>query len=130
LRLSVHFVWFCHRAAAKTSLRPTTKGTPVQNLVQIEDIREMRRLQGIEDVELEQQIRDLHVGDFVRLTLLKGALMEPTGETVEVRITSIKGAIFTGKLRAKPTSHCLAQLAAGAGLRFTAAHIHSCCAVR
>jgi hypothetical protein len=42
-----------------------------------------------------------------------------------VRITSIRGADFRGKLVAKPASSGLAELNAGSALVFTASQIHS-----
>jgi len=95
------------------------------NPVPIENIEEMRRREGIDDVELRSEIRDLQVGDSVRLTLMTGTFLSPAGETIVVRITSIKGCTFRGKLTTKPASACLAELKAGAPIRFTAAHIHS-----
>ena len=64
--------------------------------LQIENIDEMRRREGIDDVALRDEIRGLKVGDFVKLTLLSG-----------------------------PASAALSDLRAGAALAFTAAHIHS-----
>src|SRR5205085_433286 len=90
----------------------------------IEDIEAMRRLQGIDDVELREGIRGLQAGDFVKLTLRSGTKPFPT-ETLLVRITSIRGATFRGKLADRPAAAGLADLAAGAVLVFTAAHIHS-----
>jgi len=92
------------------------------NPVEIEDIEEMRRLQGIDDVKLREEIRGLRVGDMVRLTFLTG-----TGsfETLLVRITSLRGRAFRGKLAGKPASAGLKKLRAASVLAFTAAHIHS-----
>jgi hypothetical protein len=90
--------------------------------VLIENIEAMRRQQGIDDVELHDEIRGLVVGDVVWLTLLAG---ERAAETVPVRITAIAGPHFRGKLTARPTSTALATLRPGAALEFTADHIHS-----
>jgi hypothetical protein len=94
------------------------------NPVQIENIEEMRRREGIDDVELRAEVRGLAVGDIVNLTLLPG-----TGpfaaETLRVRITSITGSAFRGKLVSKPVSAGLEQLRVGAAIVFSAAHIHS-----
>jgi hypothetical protein len=92
--------------------------------VEIQNIEDMRRREGIEDVELRQAIRGLRVGAFVRLTLVAGA-NGSAGETVLVRITSIRGDAFRGKLASSPTSAGLAGLRAGLALAFTGAHIHS-----
>ena len=40
----------------------------MRNLFVVEDIEEMRRRQGIEDIELQEEIRGLKIGDFVKLT--------------------------------------------------------------
>jgi hypothetical protein len=92
--------------------------------LQIQDIEEMRRRAGIEDVELRQAIRVLRVGALVKITLLTG---EPAaaGETLLVRITSIRGGAFRGKLTSRPTSAALSGLCVGRALAFTASHIHS-----
>ena len=65
--------------------------------VAIEEIEQMRRQQGIEDAELRREIRGLRVGDRVKLTFLPGAT-SAAGETLLVRITSINGRAFRGKL--------------------------------
>jgi hypothetical protein len=90
--------------------------------VEIENIEEMRRREGIEDVELREEIRGLRVGDLVKLTFLTGA---HSSETLLVRITSIRGAAFRGKLANGPTSAGLSSLRVGSPVAFTAAHIHS-----
>ena len=94
----------------------------MRQAVEIENIEEMRRREGIDDVELRDAIRKLRVGDFVKLTLLDGA---KSAETLVVRITNIKGALFRGKLASNPTCAGLSKLAAGSPLAFTTAHIHS-----
>ena len=88
--------------------------------VPLENIEELRREQGIDDVELRMEIRALKAGDFVKLTFLIGAAFE----TLLVRITSIRGSAFRGKLVKKPSSRGLAKLV-GAPIEFTTAHIHS-----
>ena len=90
----------------------------------IEDIAEMRRRRGIADDDLRDEIRDLAVGDLVRLTLRAGD-QTPAGETLEVRITGIRGAEFRGALAGTPASKGLADLPVGYPIAFTAAHIHS-----
>jgi hypothetical protein len=92
------------------------------NVVKLENIEEMRREEGIDDVELRTGIRRLKVGDFVKLTFLSGAT---AFETLSVRITSIRGSAFRGKLAKAPTSAGLSGLEAGASVVFTTAHIHS-----
>ncbi|HEX4590491.1 MAG TPA: hypothetical protein VH120_11210 [Gemmataceae bacterium] len=91
--------------------------------VLIEDIAGMRRRQGIDDVDLRDDIRGLAVGDLVRLTLRTE--QSPAGETVVVRITEVGAAGFRGALAGKPASRQLAALGAGFAFAFTADHIHS-----
>ena len=90
--------------------------------VEIENIEEMRRREGIDDVELREGIRGLRVGDFARLTLRAGA---KAAETVVVRITGICGSAYQGRLARQPTSAGLAHLRVGAPVAFAADHIHS-----
>jgi hypothetical protein len=90
--------------------------------VEIENIEEKRRRVGIEDVELREEIRGLRAGDFVNLTFLADS---HASETLSVRITSIRGPAFRGKLTDSPTSAALAGLRAGSLVVFTRAHIHS-----
>ncbi len=92
--------------------------------VEIENIEEMRRMAGIDDVELRGAIRALRVGDHVKLTFLPDA-RPSAGETLLVRITSIRGSRFRGTLATRPASQALGELRAGSRLIFTAAHIHS-----
>jgi len=96
----------------------------VDKPVEIENIEERRCRLGIEDVELREAIRGLRVGDHVRLTILTGA-KSSAGETLVVRITRITGSEFRGKLADGLLSPDLPGLRAGAGLAFTANHIHS-----
>jgi hypothetical protein len=96
----------------------------MRNPVEIEDIEDLRRRQGIEDVELWEEIRGLAVGALVKLTLLTGPTLS-SGETLRVRITRIRGGAFRGKLAESPTCPGLANLRTGSPLAFTTAHIHS-----
>jgi hypothetical protein len=90
--------------------------------VEFEDIQEMRRKEGISDVELRQTIRKLVIGDFVKVTLLTSP---KSFQTLLVRITSIRGSTFRGTLAHKPDSFGLAQVPVGVSIPFTTAHIHS-----
>src|SRR5262245_47042086 len=92
--------------------------------VEIENIAEMRRREGIEDEELEEEIRRLQIGDAVKLTFLTSA-RSFSGETLQVRITQIRGEAFRGKLAGSPASPGLSALRAGSTVAFTADHIHS-----
>jgi hypothetical protein len=92
--------------------------------VQFENIEEMRRQAGIEDVELRQAIRTLRVGDYVRITPLTGGHSSP-GRTVLARITRIDGDGFRGKLAGRAASSPRRGLNIGSAVAFTAAHIHS-----
>ena len=92
--------------------------------VEIENIGEMRRREGIEDVELGEAIDALRAGDFVKLTFLTG-LKAFAGETLWVRITSIRGQVFRGKLANRPAFNGLSRLRVGSAVTFTRDHIHS-----
>jgi hypothetical protein len=96
----------------------------MRQLIEIENIEEMRRREGIDDAELRQAIRGLRVGDLVNVTLLT-ASKSFTGETLQVQITDVKGSAFRGKLTQKPVSPRLARLGAEFAVSFRAAHIHS-----
>ena len=82
----------------------------------------MRRREGIEDVELREMVRGLGKGDHVNLRFLTG---EKTFETWLVRITSVKGSVFRGKLTSRSADEGRSILAIGATVIFKAAHIHS-----
>ena len=92
--------------------------------LEIENIEDLRRRAGIQDEELEKEIRDLAIGDHVKVTLLSPT--KPfSAETLLVRITGIRGSVFKGKLARRPNCPGLSRLSAGASLTFQAAHIHS-----
>jgi hypothetical protein len=97
--------------------------------LQIQDIEDMRRRVGIDDAELRAAIRGLRAGALVKLTLLAGEPGAP-GETLLVRITSVRGGTFRGKLASRPTSAGLSGLQVGRRLAFTASHIHSLARMR
>src|SRR5947209_20416805 len=88
------------------------KGTIMVNPAVIENIEAMRRQEGIDDVQLREEVRGLKVGDLVKLTLLTDA-KSSTSETLAVRITSVRGRIFHGELAGKPTSAGLSTLRVG-----------------
>jgi hypothetical protein len=92
--------------------------------IEIENIEEMRFREGIDDVELREELRGLHVGDLVKLTHLTGPAPF-AAETLLVRVTSIRGHALRGKLANRPASIGLSKLRVGAVLAFTTAHIHS-----
>jgi hypothetical protein len=94
----------------------------MRNAVEIEDIEQKRLRVGVDDVELRSEIPGLHVGDIVKLTFLVGTT---SYETLSVRITSINGSAFRGKLADSPVSPDLAGLRVGSPVAFAAAHIHS-----
>ncbi len=96
----------------------------MRRLLEIEDIEELRTMEGIDDVELRDEIRGLRAGDFVKLTF-RTETQPFARETLSVRITSIRGRAFRGKLTQGPTLIGLPELRAGSLVRFTAAHIHS-----
>ncbi len=96
----------------------------MRNPIVVEDIERMRRRQGIDDAELRDEIRQLRIGDFVKLTLL-ARTGSGAGETLPVRITRIRGSIFCGELAVRPTFNGLPKLRLGSPVRFTTSHIHS-----
>jgi hypothetical protein len=98
--------------------------TDMRQPINLENIAELRRRQGIDDIELRQAIRGLKIGDVVKLTHLTGE-GEFMGETLLVRITSIRGSKFRGKLASKPASTHPSGLVIGTGVGFSADQIHS-----
>lgn len=94
----------------------------MQNTVEIENIEELRRREGIDDAELRLEIRELRVGDFVKLTAVSGAT---SFASFLVRVTSMRDSVFRGKVETKLSAAGLAKVALGSPLVFTAAHIHS-----
>jgi hypothetical protein len=96
----------------------------MRSVVEIEDIEAMRRCQGIDDVELHEEVRGLRAGDLVRVTLVTYT-DSLRGETLSVRITSICGGAFRGRLLGKPRLVGLSKLKAGSMVCFAACHIHS-----
>jgi hypothetical protein len=90
----------------------------------IENIEERRLLLGIDDVELRREISGLRAGDTVNVTLLTDSFALK-GETLQVRITRIRGRAFHGKLTVKPASSTLRGLRIGSPLAFSANQIHS-----
>jgi hypothetical protein len=98
------------------------KGATVRAAIAIENIDEMRRREGIDDIELHEDIRRLRVGDHVRLTFMA----EPgLRETLSVRITRIRGGEFRGRLAGRPARPHLLGLRSDETLAFTADQIHS-----
>jgi hypothetical protein len=89
---------------------------------EIQDIEEMRRQEGIDDIDLRVGIRALKVGDVVKISLITGA---STFETLQVRITSIRESAFRGKLADGQTCTRRSRQWSGKPLAFTTAHIHS-----
>ena len=94
----------------------------MRNSIEIEDIEEMRRAAGIDDVELRHDIRGLRAGDIVKLTFSAGPR---AFESLSVRITSIRASVFRGKLVNGPVCRALSQLHNGSPVAFTSNHIHS-----
>src|SRR5260370_18731968 len=96
----------------------------MRHIVEIEDIEDLRRREGIEDVELGNAIRALAVGDVVKLTFLTGVTPN-AGEPLRVRITRIEDGEFRGRLGSAAATASLSSLRAGSSIAFTSAHIHS-----
>ncbi len=90
--------------------------------IKIENIDDLRRCEGIDDVELHADIGRLRVGDQVMLTFLSGPSLR---ETLPVRITRIRGEQFRGRLTGRPARPKLLGLKADAMVTFTAGQIHS-----
>lgn len=88
--------------------------------IQLENIEAMRHQAGIEDEELRAAITELRIGDHVRLTVLPDRA-PAAPRTVVVRITSIRGPEFRGKMTDQRDSAELSRLQ----VAFTSAHIHS-----
>ena len=63
-------------------------------------------------------------GDFVKRTVVVGPDSE-WGETLRVRITSIRGEVFRGKLASRPSAAAFANLELGSSIVFRRGHIHS-----
>jgi hypothetical protein len=92
--------------------------------VEIENIEELRRCAGVDDVALREAIRGLRVGDCVKLTFLNGG-GSGVGETLLVRITQIRNSAFRGELIERPVMRCRSKPRIGSRIGFTTAHIHS-----
>jgi hypothetical protein len=90
--------------------------------IQIENIDELRRCNGIDDIELHDEIGRLRVGDHVLLTFLSGTNLRTT---LAVRITRIRAGRFRGRLAARPAQPNLLGLPTNAMVAFTAGQIHS-----
>lgn len=90
--------------------------------IDLEDIDSMRLQLGVDDVDLRDRIKQLVVGDCVRLTFLstiKG------NHTLMVRITSAKNGAFRGRLLQVPVKMAPSALRVGILIPFAAEHIHS-----
>jgi hypothetical protein len=97
----------------------------MRNHIVIENIYDLRRREGIADMELEREILGLQVGDHVKLTFLIGD-NSFAGETLLVRITRIQADSFRGKLVDSPAGVNLgSSLHAGSAIAFTHEQIHS-----
>src|SRR5262245_57365034 len=92
--------------------------------VEIENIEELRRSAGIDDAELHEEIRGLRPGDQVRLTFLVDG-KAPASATVVVRILSIRGDVFHGKLEKRPVMAEPSGFKVSATVNFTKDQIHS-----
>ena len=90
--------------------------------IDIENIDDLRRREGIDDVELHEDIVRLRVGDHVHLTFLSGANLRAT---LSVRITRIRAGQFRGRLIDTIRRPELLGLRPKLMVTFTAAQIHS-----
>jgi hypothetical protein len=103
-------------------VQPSKGRQSMEEAVAIQNIEQMRRLAGIEDVELRDQVAGLRVGDRVRITFLAGT---GKAETLSVCITAIRRGTFRGELTASASSPQLAAVRRGSAVTFNRAHIHS-----
>jgi hypothetical protein len=90
--------------------------------IEIENIDELRRCNGIDDIELHEEIDRLQIGDHVLLTFLSGTNLRAT---LPVRITRICSGQFRGRLAAPVARPELLGLRLNAMVAFTAGQIHS-----
>lgn len=90
--------------------------------IDIENIDELRQREGIDDVELHEDISRLQVGDRVLLTFLSGTSLRAT---LPVRITRIRAGQFRGRLIGTIRRPELLGLRPNILVTFTAAQIHS-----
>ena len=100
----------------------TKRQTCMTASLEIETIEEIRHKQGIDDVELRLDIRELQVGDFVRISFLSETR---SFETVLVRLTRIRGLTFRGKLVKRASRVRVPRVREGEIVTFSAEHIHS-----
>jgi len=110
--------------SAEVDPKLAIESAAMRQRIELENIEEMRREAGIDDVELHEAIRGLRAGDSVRLTARVGARAFP-GVCLLIRITSIRGNLFRGRVDRKSSSTTLAEVKAGSLLTFTVDHIHS-----
>jgi hypothetical protein len=92
--------------------------------IEIENILELRRAEGIEDVELRAAIRALRVGDVVKLTFQSNTT-PCVSETLSVRVIAINGSKYRGRMVKGAKSNALSELRPRSIVNFAAAHIHS-----
>lgn len=95
----------------------------MSHLLKLENIEALREQVGIVDIELENEIRRLQVGDHVKVTFLtsNGSFQS---NTVLVRITSVQNSSYRGKLLEKIDVGKVA-LKRGTVVKFDHRHIHS-----
>ena len=97
----------------------------MKTTIEIEDIRNLRALAGIDDPDLWEQVHRLRLGDCVLLTFLV-AVPRSASETLAVRITEMDGRAFRGRVVVGPSSPGLtARLHRGSVVTFTEDQIHS-----
>ena len=94
----------------------------MRNTYNIEDIEALRKREGIDDVELREEVGHLAAGDCVRLTFLGS---EKPSHTLMVRITRAEGKTFRGRLIQCPSKGTHDGPRMGVMLDFHSSHIHS-----
>jgi hypothetical protein len=90
--------------------------------IEIENIDELRRCNGIDDIELHEDIGRLRVGGLVFLTFLSSSDVRAT---LQVRITRIRAGQFRGRLATPIARPEWLGLRPNALVAFTAGQIHS-----
>lgn len=90
--------------------------------IEIENIDELRRCNGIDDIELHENIDRLRVGDHVFLTFLSSSNLRAT---LQVRITGIRAGQFRGRLATPIERPEWLALRPNALVAFAAGQIHS-----
>lgn len=100
----------------------------------IENIHQIRVAKQIDDADLQEAIRWLIPGDYVRITLVDDDVMEndpfPGGECIWVQITSVQDGVFRAELVNCPILFGPEEARVGMPVEFQAEHVHSIGTIR